>query len=131
VTVNEAAGTANFTVALSAASGQAVSVAYATSNGTATAGSDYTAASGTLNFAAGVTTQTIVVPIANDALFEASESFSVTLSAPTNATIATATGTGTILDDGTGAGGTDNDTPTIAVSNVAVTEGADPQRSSP
>ena len=48
VTVNEAAGTATFTVTLNTASGQAVSVNYATSNGSATAGADYTAASGTL-----------------------------------------------------------------------------------
>ncbi len=49
VTVNEAAGTATFTVTLNAASGQAVSVNYATSNGTSNAGSDYTSTSGTLN----------------------------------------------------------------------------------
>src|SRR5437667_14956 len=42
--------TATFTVSLSAASGQAVSVNYATANGTATSGSDYVAANGTLNF---------------------------------------------------------------------------------
>ena len=70
MTVNEAAGTATFTVTLSAASGQAVSVNYATSNGTASAGSDYTSTSGTLNFSPGVTSQTIVVPILNDTLFE-------------------------------------------------------------
>ncbi|MFZ6820704.1 Calx-beta domain-containing protein, partial [Undibacterium sp. Ji22W] len=64
--VNEAAGTATFTVTLSAASGQTVSVGYNTSNGTATAGSDYTATSGTLTFNPGVTTQTITVNIAND-----------------------------------------------------------------
>ncbi|MFZ6820678.1 Calx-beta domain-containing protein, partial [Undibacterium sp. Ji22W] len=66
VIVNEAAGTATFTVTLSAASGQTVSVGYNTSNGTATAGSDYTATSGTLTFNPGVTTQTITVNIAND-----------------------------------------------------------------
>ena len=102
-----------------------MSVNYATSNGTATAGADYTAASGTLNFAAGVTSQTITVPILNDAIFEGSESFNVTLSGAANATIADNAGVGTILDDGTGAGGTDNDTPTLSVSNVTVTEGTD------
>src|SRR5206468_3142185 len=59
VNINEGAGTATFTVALSAASGLPISVNYATNNGTALAGSDYTSGSGTLNFAAGVTSQTI------------------------------------------------------------------------
>ncbi|MGB8166059.1 MAG: Calx-beta domain-containing protein [Chthoniobacteraceae bacterium] len=126
VTVNEGAGTATFTVTLSAASALPVSVAFATSNGTATAGADYTAALGTLNFAPGVTTQTITISIANDALFEQSENFNVLLSTPLNATIADATGLGTILDDGTGGGGSDDDTPTLGVSNVTVTEGTDP-----
>jgi len=99
VTVNEAAGTATFTVTLSAASGQAVSVNYGMSNGTATAGSDYAASSGTLTFAAGSTVQTITVPITNDTLAEATETFNVTLSGATNATIALATGVGSIIDN--------------------------------
>ena len=110
-------GTANaaFTVTLSAASGLAVTVNYATANGTATAPADYTAASGTLTFAAGTTTQTITVPVVGDALDEANETFVVNLSTPTNATIATAQGTGTISD---------NDiAPTLAVNSVTVTEG--------
>ena len=61
VIVNEAAGTATFTVNLSAASGLGVSVNFATGNGTATAGADYTGTSGSLNFAPGVTSQTITV----------------------------------------------------------------------
>ncbi|MFO1221326.1 MAG: Calx-beta domain-containing protein, partial [Burkholderiaceae bacterium] len=99
VTVNEAAGTATFTVTLSAASGQTVSVAYATGGGTATAGSDYTAVSGTLTFTPGVVTQTITVPIVNDTATESSEAFNVTLSGAVNATIADATGVGTIIDN--------------------------------
>jgi hypothetical protein len=63
VTVDEAAGTATFTVTLSAASGRAVGVNYATANNSATAGSDYTATTGTLSFAPGVTSQTVSVPI--------------------------------------------------------------------
>ncbi len=124
VTVNEAAGTMTFTVSLSAASGLPVSVAYGTSNGSATAGADYTATSGTLNFAAGVTSQTITVPIANDSTYEGAETLTVTLSSPTNATIADGSGLGTIRDDGTGSGGTDNDTPSLAVSSVTVAEDA-------
>jgi hypothetical protein len=117
VSVNEAAGTATFTVSLSAASGQTVTVNYATANGTATAGSDYTAASGTLTFAPGVTTQTITVTIGEDTVFEGSEAFNVNLSAPSNATITDATGVGTI---------TDNDAaPVIAgVSSPTAAEGA-------
>jgi surface adhesion protein len=102
VTVNESAGTMTFTVTLSAASGQSVSVNYATGGGTATAGSDYTAASGTLTFNAGVTTQTITVAITDDTLTESSETFNVTLSGASNATIAgTGIGTGTIIDNDT------------------------------
>ena len=74
----------------------------------------------------GVTSQTITVSILDDTIFEQSESFNVTLSGAVNATIADATGIGTILDDGTGAGGTDNDTPTLSVTNVTVTEGTNP-----
>ena len=125
VTVNEGAGTATFTVTLSAASGQAVSVNYATGGGTATAGADYTGVSGTLNFAAGVLSQTITVPILNDAVFENSESFNVNLSGSVNASIFDNLGLGTIRDDGTGFGGTDNDTPALSMGGVAVTEGAD------
>ncbi len=118
VSVNEAAGTATFTVTLSAASGQAVSVNYATANGTATAGQDYTATSGTLNFAAGQTTQTITVAITNDLVFEGAETFSVNLTAPVNATIADAQGLGTIVDN--------DAAPTIStITSPTVVEGTD------
>ncbi len=126
VTVNEAAGTATFTVTLNAVSGASATVDFATSDGTATAGNDYTATSGTLTFAAGTTSQTITVPILNDSLFENSESFQINLSNPTNATIADNLGIGTILDNGGGTGGTDNDTPTLSINNVSTMEGADP-----
>ena len=82
--------------------------------------------SGTLTFAPGVTSQTIVVPILNDATFENSETFTVTLSGAVNATIADATGVGTIRDDGTGLGGTDNDIPTLSMSVPVATEGTNP-----
>ncbi|MEM8639509.1 MAG: Calx-beta domain-containing protein [Cyanobacteria bacterium P01_G01_bin.54] len=114
-TVNENAGTASFTVSLSAASGQAVSVNYATADGTATAGSDYTSNTGTLNFAAGETSKTVTVNITDDALNEVAETFDVNLSAPTNATIADGTGQGTINDN--------DSAPTISVNDVSVAEG--------
>ncbi len=110
-------GTANatFTVALSNASSQTVTVGYATANGTATAGSDYTTGSGTLTFTAGTLTQTIVVPVLGDTVYEPDETFTVTLSAPSGATIAQATGTGTIQND--------EAVPTLAIANLSVTEG--------
>ncbi|HQQ62932.1 MAG TPA: Calx-beta domain-containing protein, partial [Pseudomonadales bacterium] len=101
ITINEAAGTATFTVSLSAASGQTVTVDYNTSNGTATSGSDYTSGAGTLTFAPGVTTQTITVPVSNDALLESSETFNVNLTTPLNATITDNLGVGTIVDNDT------------------------------
>ena len=89
-----------FTVTLSASSTSALTVNYATSNGTATAGSDYTAKTGTLTFAASTTSQTFTVSVTGDTLDEADETLTVTLSSPSSGTgIATLTGTGTILDD--------------------------------
>ena len=88
-----------FTVSLSAASGQQVTVEYATSSGTAESGTDFTAASGTLTFAANATSKTVSVPTTDDAADEDDETFTLTLSSPTNATLDDATATGTIEDD--------------------------------
>ena len=91
--------TIDFEVTLDAASDcQAATVDWATAGGTATAPADYTAATGTLTFSAGETTQTIVVVVADDGVAESPEDFQVTLSNPTNATIAGAVGTGQITD---------------------------------
>jgi hypothetical protein len=94
-------GTQTVTVALSAASGNTVTVNYATSNGTATAGSDYTAASGTLTWTAGDTAdKTFNVPVLEDAIDEADETVNLTLSTPVNCTISgTNPTTLTITDD--------------------------------
>jgi hypothetical protein len=99
-------GTTNavFTVTLSSPLTTSATVKYATVNGTATAGSDYTATSGTLTFSAGQTSKTIIVAINGDTLAEPSETFNVQLSSPTKAVLGNATGLGTILsDDGTAA----------------------------
>ena len=88
-----------FTVSLSAATSQQVTVAYATSDGTATAGSDYTAESGTLTFAANETSNTVSVATTDDSVDEDDETFTLTLSSPANATLGDATATGTINDD--------------------------------
>ena len=72
--------TAVFTVTLSQASSQPVTLQYATANGTAMAGSDYTAVSGTLTFAPGETSRTINVPIIRDRVAEMTEAFTLQLS---------------------------------------------------
>ncbi len=87
------------TVNLSAASGQSVTVDYATADVTAVAGSDYTAASGTLTFTAGQVSKTVDVTLNNDALDEADETFTFTLTNPVNTSIITAAQTVTITDD--------------------------------
>ena len=88
-----------FTVRLSIASTQTVSVKFATEDGTARAGSDYAAATGTLSFAPGETLKTLKVSVSGDQLFEADETFRVVLSAPVNAVIVDGTAVGTILND--------------------------------
>jgi hypothetical protein len=90
---------ANFTVSLSAASGQTVTVNYATADGTATAGPDYQSGSGTLTFNAGETSKPVTVLINGDTAFETDETFLVNLTVPTNATIADNQGLGTIVND--------------------------------
>ena len=87
-----------FTVTLSAASADAVTVAYAATGVTATAGTDFTApgSGATLTIAAGQTTETITIDTLTDAEDEDAETLTLTLSAPQNATLGTATATGTI-----------------------------------
>ena len=105
VTVNEGAGTITFTVTKSGATALTTTVDYAVAPNSAVTPGDYAAGasalSGTLSFASGVTTQTIVLNITNDAVFELTESFNVNLSAPTNATISDNQGVGTITDNDT------------------------------
>ena len=95
----EGDGTMTFAVTLSEAATEQVTVAYATSGGTATQGTDYTATGGTLTFQPGDTAETISVTLQEDALNENDETFQVTLSSPENATLADATATGTITDN--------------------------------
>jgi Calx-beta domain len=104
-----------FTVTLSTASNQTVTVNYATADGTATAGSDYSATAGTLTFTPGTTSQTITVAVLGDTRTEANETFFVNLSTPSNATIADGRGQGTILND--------DALPALSINNVTVTEG--------
>jgi len=109
--VGEGGGSAPITVNLSAASTQTVTVHYATSDGTATAGSDYTAANGTLTFSPGNTSKTFSVSILEDALVEGNETVNLSLTNPSNATLGTpSTAVLTIVD---------NDAPHISVDPMA------------
>ena len=97
---NEGAGASvSFQVSLSHAAAGAVTVDYATADGTATAGVDYTATSGTLTFAAGDTAKTVSVPVLDDAVNEGEETFTLALSNATGARIADGEATGTITND--------------------------------
>ena len=105
-----------FTVTLAPASGRAVTVDYATRNGTAGAPGDSTApaANASLTFAPGETSKTITVPIVNDALDESEETFTVHLSGEQGATVADGEATGTIVDD--------DDEPVLDVEDVTEAE---------
>lgn len=114
---NSGVKTATFTVTRSGGAG-AFSVNFATSNGTAQAGSDYAANSGTLSFGVNQNSATISVQIYGDAAYEGDETFAVNLSGATNgAVIARGRGTGTIVNDDAGAGA-------LTVSDVSIAEGS-------
>lgn len=99
ISENEDVGVADFTVSLGSPSAFPVTVDYSTADGTATAGSDYTATSGNQTFAPGEIARTIPVPIVDDFLYEGDETFSLNLSNPANATISDGQGIGTIVDN--------------------------------
>ena len=115
LSVNEADGTAVFTVRLSAASSGMVTVNAATANGTATAGNDYTLLNQTLTFNPGETVKSVFVSITDDNVTESNESFSLQLSGVIgDATIGDSTGMATI---------TDNDaTVSVTVDDISVNE---------
>ncbi|HOB50133.1 MAG TPA: cellulase family glycosylhydrolase [Mycobacterium sp.] len=108
-----------FAVTMDKASDTPVTVKYATSNGTATAGADYQSAAGTLTFAPGVTAQTVHVDIVGDTAVEPNETFKVTLSDPAGGTISRAVATGTIVNDDTS---TPTTTPGLSISDASATE---------
>ena len=119
--------TATFTVTLAAASARTASVLWATQAGDgdqteitpvtddATADTDYATSSGVVTFLPGELTKTVTVPVIGDNANEATEYFRVVLSEPDAATLGTATGMGTILDD---------DAADISVADVTAAEGA-------
>jgi glycosyltransferase involved in cell wall biosynthesis len=103
--VLESAGSATITATLSITASTPVTVAYSTSDGTAIAGEDYTATSGTLTFAPGERSQRFTIPITADAVEESDETVRLTLTAAGNATLGEpATATLTIIDSQGGSG---------------------------
>ena len=110
--------TASFTVSLSASSSLTTTVHYATADGTALAGADYTAASGTLTFNPGQTQETIPVTVDAAPLYEVPKTFSVQLSAAGNANIATGGGQATATINNP------NVLPALAISGATVTASA-------
>ena len=107
------AGTAAVNVSLSYPNDVDVTVPYNTADGTAVAGSDYLATSGTLTIPAGKTSGTILVEILSDQIGEPEESFAVELGNPSNAMLGNATGTVTIAE------------PAFSITDVSVVEGED------
>ncbi|HEX2179020.1 MAG TPA: CAP domain-containing protein [Actinomycetota bacterium] len=89
----------SFQISLPAAATSQVTVRYATSNGSAVAGSDYGAKSGTATIPVGARSVYVTVKVVMDRTREANETFNVNLSSPVGATIADAVGVGTIVND--------------------------------
>ena len=98
---NSGTSALSFSVTLSKASANTVTLAYATAGGTATAGQDYTATSGTITFAPGSVTQVINVSVLGDTTVEPTETFLVALSNPVGATLVNTSAVGTITNDDT------------------------------
>lgn len=120
VSVTEGTGASprllTFTVTLSAPSPLNTIVQYSTANGTATAGTDYVAASGSIVIPAGETTRTKQIGIVGDGVLEGDETFYLNLSSAINAEIADNQGAATIIDDDTGLS-------MLSIGDAAVAEG--------
>jgi hypothetical protein len=115
--VNEDGGNATITVTRSGGSAGTATINYATSNGTATAGPDYAATSGTLTFASGETTKTFTVPVTNDSIDEPDETVNLTLSSPGGSgAVGTPSSAVLTIVDTTPA-------PTLSINDVSVIEG--------
>lgn len=115
VNVSESGGSATVSVKLASPVAWPVTVDYATSDGGATAGSDYSAVSGTATISAGSTKIDITIPILEDGLVEGPEKFHFTLSNPGSASISDSDATITIND---------NDSTSLSIGDASVTEGA-------
>ena len=109
--------TLEFTVTLTPAATVEVTVDWASADGTATAGTDYTAGSGSLTFGAGETSRTVSVPVTGNDVDEPDKTFTVELSNASGAVLGEATGIGTITDDD------DAPTVTLVLTPASITEG--------
>jgi len=107
-----------FTVSINATTNADVDVEYATSDGTATEGTDYTATSGTLTIPEGSTSAAVTVSVIGDTEVEGNETLNLTLSNPIEASLGTARATGTINDDDVA-----DQQPTLSLSDVSIEEG--------
>ena len=106
---------ARFTLTLSAPAGKPVGVKFTTQDGTATAPSDYLAASGTASIKKGATTRKVAITVNGDDAYEGDETFTLHLISARGATIGVGDGTGTILDD--------DPVPSISIADASVLEG--------
>jgi hypothetical protein len=100
-----------FTISLASPAAQSITVQYATADGSGTAGVDYQATSGSVTFTAGVTSQTVTVPVIGNTSPQPDRTFFLNVTGPQNS----AQGTGTILDDDSG--------PLVSINNVMLSPG--------
>jgi hypothetical protein len=113
-----------FTVSKAGTASGSCTVNWATANGTAASGSDYTAASGTLTFAAVDTVKTFSVLTTDDAAVESAETFTASLSGPSGgATLGTPSSATTTINDNDSGGGTGCSGVSFRVNDVANDEG--------
>ena len=112
----ENAGSLTFSVRLSVAATEVVTVNYATEEGTARRSFDFSHVSGTLRFDLGESEKQVRVTLRDDNLYEERETFTLTLSDPVNAVLGQATATGTIIDD--------DEVPTLYIRHATAAEGA-------
>ncbi len=112
---------ASFTISMDKTADRAVTVDYATSDGSATAPDDYTSSNGTATIPAGQTRTTVNVPVNGDTTVEPDEQFNVDLSQPQNATVGDGSATGTITNDDTQP--TPPPQPNVSISDASAAEG--------
>ena len=114
---NSGTTTAEFSVTLSTSSAATVTIDYTTSDMTATAPGDYQSKNGSLSFAPGETSKTVIVNVVADVIVELDETFKLTLSNPNNANLSNAVGVATITNDDIAT------LPALQVGNINIAEG--------
>ncbi len=119
VSIGEGGGDARFTVTRTPAVNAQSTVSYSTQDGTALAGADYLAISGTLTFAPGESQATVAVPILEDTIAEPTETFRLTLFNPSGAVIGRQPATATIIDNDGQLGGIPCGEPSFSASTQA------------